>query len=443
MKELPWIVKHRPKRVDEVVDQEEAKREIGLWLEAWLKGSPPREKGLLLYGPPGVGKTSLVEAFVKERDLELLELNASDSRRREELERIVGVAAARRPLRKRLMVILMDEVDGIDPRADEGGIEFLASVLERTVNPIIMTANDPWKESLRPLRERSKLVAFRELTEAQVVTLLQSICEKERLKCDKEALGLIARRNRGDARAAINDLQAVAERGEVRLELVEKLVKGREKSLDIWRTLSELFYAEEGWRAKRAVTQSEEDYESLMAWINDNIPKKYKDPEDLYRAYDALARASLMLSRAKATGEWSFLRYVFDLMGPGVALAKKGEVSKERFSFPERIRAMAETKSMREVREELAALLAKRLLTSKATVKTEVLPYLFVIFRQGSPEAAAKLTLGYPFSSEMLKLLAGARASEIAALAEKLRGTKGEGRREEKRERRGLDKFLM
>ncbi|MCS7107202.1 MAG: replication factor C large subunit [Acidilobaceae archaeon] len=439
MRRLPWFIKHRPRTVEEVIDQEEAKREIRAWLEGWLKGKPPAARGLLLYGPPGVGKTSLVEAFARELDLELLELNASDRRRREDLERVVAIAATRRPLRKRLMIILMDEVDGIDPRTDEGGIEVLSRLLESALNPIIMTANDPWKDSLRSIRNKCKLVPFKELTEAQIAALLQRICEREGISCDEKALRLIASRNRGDARAAVNDLQALAENGKVSPEAVERLLDWREKSMNIWRTLGELFYAEEAWRAKRAVTQSEEDYETLLAWINDNIPKKYKDPEDLYRAYDALARATQMLRRAKATGEWGFLRYMFDLMGPGVALAKKGEVSKEKFSFPERIRAMTESKSMREQREELAALIAKRIKSSRARVKAEVLPYLFVIFREGSLEAAAGLSLGYSLSEEMITYLAGKRAEQVVSTAQKLRGGKGERRAERGK---GLDGFL-
>ncbi|MEN2999903.1 MAG: replication factor C large subunit [Acidilobaceae archaeon] len=437
MRRLPWFIKHRPRVVEEVIDQEEAKKEIRAWLEGWLKGKPPAVRGLLLHGPAGVGKTSLVEAFARELDLELLELNASDKRRREDLERVVVAAATRRPLRKRLMIILMDEVDGIDPRADEGGIEVLSRLLERTVNPIIMTANNPWKDSLRPLREKCKLVAFKELTEAQIVALLQRICEREKILCDEKVLRQIASRNRGDARAAVNDLQVLAEGGNVSQEAVEGLLDWREKSINIWRTLGELFYAEEAWRAKRAVTQSEEDYETLLAWINDNLPKKYKDPADLYRAYEALARATLMLRKAKATGEWGFLRYMFDLMGPGVALARKGEVSKERFSFPERIRAMAESKPMRELRESLALLIAKRIRTSKATVKAEVLPYLFVIFREGSAEEAARLSLGYGLSEGAIRYLAGKRAEQVMEAAERVR----EARKEKGEGRKGLDRF--
>jgi len=78
-KKIPWTIKYRPKKISDVVDQEQAKQRILEWLKKW----PNVEKrALLLYGPPGVGKSSLVEAVANELGYELIELNASDSRRR-------------------------------------------------------------------------------------------------------------------------------------------------------------------------------------------------------------------------------------------------------------------------------------------------------------------------------------------------------------------------
>lgn len=434
-KKIPWVVKYRPKKVEEVVGQDEAKRILRDWLSQWAKGRIPEKRAALLYGPPGVGKTSLVEALAREFDFELLELNASDYRRKADIERIVGVAARRRPLLKKGMIILMDEVDGIDPKADEGGLEALLNIIRDTSNPIVLTANDPWKEQLRPLRDACLMVEFKELSENLIVSLLQRICDAEKVYCEREALRYIAEKSMGDARAAINDLEAVAEGyGKVTLGLVRAIVRGRDKSLNIWRTLSGIFYAKQSWMAKKAVTQSEEDYETLIAWLNDNIPKKYTDPYDLFRAYEALARATVQLTRCKTTGEWSLLAYVFDLIGPGIAFARTSEkVSEARYGFPERIRLMAQLKSVREVRERLAELLARSILASKATVKNEVLPYLMIIFRnQQDPTMAARLALGYRLDKEMIKFLAGPNADNVIKTMEKIKRARPAEVKEEK-----------
>ena len=419
---LPWIIKYRPKRVDEVVDQEEAKSAFLTWIESWLRGKPPEKRAALLYGPPGVGKTSLVEAVANEYNLELLELNASDYRRAEDIRKTVGVAAFRRPLAKRMTLILLDEVDGIAPRADAGGLEELLRIIPNTMNPIVLTANDPWSDQLRPLRDVALMIQFKELSKNNVVALLQNICNKEGIECDREALAYIADKNMGDVRACINDLEAVAEGyGKVTMDIVRQLVRGRDKSIDLWRTLNSVFYAREGWQAKRAVTNSEEDYETLMAWLNDNIPNKYGDPEDAFRAWDALARASEFLARAKS-GNWDFLSYVFDLMGPGVAMARQsGEILRNKFQYPSRIVMMAKLKDVRQVRDSIAAKMAPRLGVSTSTFKTDVLPYLFIIFGQGDVRMAAGIAVAYDLTEEEVRYLAKSRAGDVLKAAEKLR----------------------
>ena len=438
---LPWIIKYRPKRIDDVVDQEQAKKVLVPWLREWASGRPPAKRAALLYGPPGVGKTSLVEAAANELGFEMVELNASDYRRAEDIRRIVGSAAFKKPLWGKGIIILLDEIDGISAREDAGGLNALLEIIPKTVNPIVMTANDPWKEQLRPLRDACLMVEFKRLTTTQIVAVLQKICDLEGLYCEKDALKYIAERAEGDLRAAINDLEAVAEGyGKVTLDLVREIVRGRDKSIELWKALSDVFYAKYAWQAKRAVTNSEEDYESMMAWINDNIPRKYSNVEDYFRAYDALARASLFLSRAKYV-DWSLLSYVFDLMGPGVAFARKHPHAKQRYAYPDRIKLLAKMKGVREVRERIAEKLARRLLTSKATVKGEVLPLLFVIFREApSPVEAARLALGYSLSEDEVKFLAGPRAQEVLRAVEKIKKARAsetaEARPEgEKRER--------
>ncbi len=445
MKRLPWVIKYRPKRVDEVINQDKAKQILIPWIETWAKGKKPSKRAALLYGPPGVGKTSLIEAIAKEYGFELLELNASDYRRDTDIRRIVGSAATKKPLFGKGILILLDEIDGIAPKEDAGGLKALLEIIGYTENPIVMTANDPWKDQLRPLRDSVLLVEFRQLSTTHILKLLERICSMEKLYCEKEALKYIAERSMGDVRAAINDLEAIAEGyRKVTLSLAKALVKGRDKSIDLWRTLNSIYYAKYAWQAKKAVTNSEEDYETLLAWLNDNTHKKYKDPEDLYRAYEALARASLFLNRAKFQGHWSLLSYVFDLMGPGVAFARvKGGISRERYSYPEKIKMMAQLRQVREVREGLASKIADRVQASRAVVKNEVLPYLYVIFRNSrDPATPARIALGYRLTREEVKLLAGPRADEVLKAAERIRRARGVDVEVKEEKPKGLDAFL-
>ena len=413
---IPWIIKYRPRRVDDVVDQDQAKKVLVPWIEEWARGGLPSKRGVLLWGPPGVGKTSLVEALARTYDFDIVELNASDFRRRQDIERVVGTAALRKSLFHKGFIILLDEVDGIAGREDYGGVEAIVRVLEYTRNPIVMTANDPWKDKLRPLRDKVIMIQFRPLGKRDIVKVLKKICEAEKLYCEDAALSYIAEKAEGDLRAAINDLQNIGEGySKVTVKLVQELIRERYKSIDIFKTLTRIFYSRYAWMAKNAVTSSEEDYETVMAWLNDNIPRKISDPRDLYRAFDSLSRADVMLSRARFKIAWELLSYVFDYIGPGIAFARKyGPPKKDRFAYPEKIKLMGRTKEARETRERLAALVAGSIHSSKKTVKRDVIPYLTVIFRNSeNPVIPARIARGLELDDKMISLLAGSRSREI------------------------------
>ena len=418
-RKIPWIIKYRPKKIADVVNQDSAKKQFIQWLESWLKGKPLK-KAALLYGPAGCGKTSLVEAAANEYKLEVVEMNASDFRRKQDIERIAKVAATMRSLFARGKIILLDEVDGISGTADRGAIDAILHLLEVTRYPIVMTANDPWNQKLKPLRDASLMIAFKRLSERDVILVLKRICQAERLECEDNALREIARRSEGDLRSAINDLQAIAEGyGKVTITLVRELSAYRYREYAPFEALQKLFNAKYIWQAKAAITQTNIDYETMMIWVNEHIPTYYDDPEELARAFDALSRADVYMGRIRKSGSWDLLSYVFDMMGPGVAFARRIYKYKWKiFRSPKRLQLLAQTKRSREVREGIARALAPRLLTSKATVKRDVIPFLKIIFTN-NPKYAAKIALGYELTEEMIKWLAGPKASQVLAYYKK------------------------
>ncbi|MFL6497802.1 MAG: AAA family ATPase [Nitrososphaera sp.] len=76
---MMWSEKYRPKSVQEMVGNEDARLVAIKWLTGWASGSRP----LLLVGPPGTGKTTLVHALAKQFDYDMIEMNASDIRNKE------------------------------------------------------------------------------------------------------------------------------------------------------------------------------------------------------------------------------------------------------------------------------------------------------------------------------------------------------------------------
>lgn len=146
---LQWFLKYRPKSLQEVENQDEVKEELKKWIESWLNGEPTA-KAVLLYGPPGVGKTTLAEALARDYKLELLEMNASDSRNLRDIKDVAERASISGSLFGiKGKIILLDEIDGIYSRADAGAIPAILELIEKTKYPVILTANDPWDPSLR------------------------------------------------------------------------------------------------------------------------------------------------------------------------------------------------------------------------------------------------------------------------------------------------------
>ena len=81
-----WSEKYRPKNLEEMVGNEEARSKLLVWLKRWKPGS----KAAMLVGPPGTGKTTTVHLAAEELGLQLVELNASDTRTRDKLSRRMG-----------------------------------------------------------------------------------------------------------------------------------------------------------------------------------------------------------------------------------------------------------------------------------------------------------------------------------------------------------------
>ena len=451
MKKLPWVIKYRPKRITELVDQDEAKKVLLAWLSQW-KRKMPEKKAALLYGPPGCGKTSAVEAIANELGFEVLELNASDYRKGSDIRSIAYRAAVQRSLFGRGKIILLDEVDGISPVADSGALDAILELVKATRNPVIMTANDPWAPQLRPLREVVLMIEFKKLSKTHIIKVLERICVSEKLKCDRAALNYIAERSEGDLRSAINDLQAIAEGyGYVSLELVKTVLRPRDRERNPFDTLRHLFMSKYTWQAKQALMQTDLSYDELVEWLNENIPNQITDIEDLWRAYEALSRADVYLGRIVKSGSWDLLAYAMDLMGPGVALSRKNDPRFRwvKYRFPQKILMLSKTKEVREIREEIATIIGRHLLISKARARTEVLPILRVIF-ETNPQYAARLALGLGLSNNAIKFLSPKNASVIISEVERLRrlmrkeeGTKRTTRKRKKEKAEGgLGAFL-
>ena len=304
------------------------------------------------------------------------------------------------------LLILLDEMDGINTKADAGIIEAVLDLIDKTRQPIILTANDPWDPQLRPIREKVKMIEVPRLTKYPLKRILKRICEGEKIQCEDEALDEIIELSEGDARYAINTLQGIAEGyGKVTTSMVKTLGRRKDRELDPFEALRNMFWARYFWQAKNAVTNTQIDYELLMRWIDENIPNQYENVEDIYRAYDALSRASLFLTRAKLVG-WDLLNYVFELMGPGVSFAERAKWTGaykpkwKKFQFPSYIQMLARSKDMRDRLKTVLDKIGDQIHASREKTLNDVLPFFVIIYGSSKYRQALKKALEITESEE-------------------------------------------
>src|SRR2546425_12197046 len=88
----PWTVRYRPRTTREIAGNKPALEKIREWLDSWSEGKPAKA-AVLLYGPAGVGKTTIAEAVARGRDWGLVEINASDKTSGNILSTIAGLTS--------------------------------------------------------------------------------------------------------------------------------------------------------------------------------------------------------------------------------------------------------------------------------------------------------------------------------------------------------------
>jgi replication factor C large subunit len=407
-----WTEKHRPLSVADVVGNEQAKLEFIRWLDRWKIG----DKAALLHGPPGVGKTALVEAAAKERGYNLIEMNASDARTETAITRIIGRAAGETSLDATAEeagknLIFLDEVDGLSGREDQGGVGAIIDIIGRSRFPVVLAANNASEPKLRSLREHCITIRFYEIRPPLIVALLQNVCRLEGLSVDSDVLKKIASSSSGDLRAALNDLQRLAQG---RMHLTKRdipFVSERDRNLDVARTLQQIFESSDLAKALALQRSSQIDYETLHLLIHDNLPSVKRDPLELSEAYDRLSQADVLFGRIRGEN-WGLLGYAIELMLSSALSERPRRATIPALRLiPSKFLRLAKTRSEREVLETISAKVGESCHTSRAIARRDILPYLKIILENGG-DVAREISTYLGLDEEMVGYLGG-REGEI------------------------------
>jgi len=206
-------------------------------------------------------------------------------------------------------------------------------LLENSVFPVVLTVQDVWDKKLSTIRSKCFLIEFKGMNYLSIFNALKKVCDGEKLPYNEDALKSLARRCGGDLRAAVNDLQSLERVDAASINTLSD--RGRVESM--FDGLFKVLKGKDTAVALTAFDNVEEDDNERVLWVDENLPKEYKD-KDLARAYNCLSRSDVFRGRIMRRQHWHFLFHASVLMTAGICAAKDERSSGfTKYSPPQRL----------------------------------------------------------------------------------------------------------
>ena len=375
---MMWVESSRPRTVEELIGNEEARLAIIKWLAEWVIGSKP----LLLLGPPGVGKTTVVQALSFQFDYDLIEMNASDTRNREVLLNRIIPAFKNTSLLEKKMLLFLDEVDGISGRQDIGGIEYLVSVLKAPTIPVIMAANSR-DTKIRDLAKISKVIEFEPIHPRLLLLYINHILKKHNVTLSPEDKFSIVRSSNGDVRALLNNAQSISAGYDAYKEdSFDVDIKGAVNlffsCLSVEEAKKILSRTDAVYIDPRFGISSDERRRDIVNALFSSILSSRIDISILAIMLDILSKIDVLVGRMGTNRHWSLLKYFDTLIAYGLFYISRNKAikySQYNMAWPLMGPILARGQSLKK----LAGDLAQAAHTSKSTFSTLYLPYLIQV----------------------------------------------------------------
>jgi putative ATPase len=227
----PLAERMRPATLKDIVGQEHLVASGQIIREIIAKKQPT---SLILWGPPGSGKTTLARIIANETGAEFVELSAVTSGKAN-VVKVVELAKQNRRLGMTTM-LFVDEIHRFNKAQQDA---FLPHVEDGTIVLIGATTENPSFEIITPLLSRSRVLVLQPLAKAEIIKILKRAAKAEKLDAKRlpaKSLDLLAELSGGDARVALGNLELALQlqKGQITEETVktaaQKHVPGYDKN---------------------------------------------------------------------------------------------------------------------------------------------------------------------------------------------------------------------
>jgi replication factor C large subunit len=296
-----WTEKYRNIRYNQIVGNEKARETFYSWLKNWKKG----DKAALLVGQSGTGKNTSVYAAARELGYYVIELNASNIRTKEYLNKKLGNSLYTSDLFDEKRMVLLDEVDGIYGREDYGGTEYINQLLEKPPVPIVLTANDCANENVMKLSKKTVTIYYQKVPLRVILMYLRHIADLENKGPSNKLLSEVAKKSCGDVRAAINLLQSVIDVPDT----VEQINILKDTVISKQDAILALFKEKNVEEAFYKFSKIDADAREKLHILFYSILASDLDKEQREVALKAIADIDVFERRLENTQEWRMLRW--------------------------------------------------------------------------------------------------------------------------------------
>jgi replication factor C large subunit len=307
---MMWSEVYRPMKVQQMVGNEDARLAAVKWLSGWVNGSRP----LLLIGPPGTGKTTLVHALSRQFNYDLIELNASDNRNKIGLETKITPMFYNTSIFGRKMLLFLDEVDGISGREDTGGIDSLIAIMKEPTIPVIMAANAR-NAKIKDLSKICKVIELNSIPARLLMIFLDHILKEENKQLSLDEKVSVVNNSKGDIRSMLNNTQSrYAGYNSTRSDTFEMdiatAINGYFSMTEFEEAKKFLSNADAAYVDPRFGMSAEERRKDMVNALFTSILSSPIDVESLADTLDVLSKVDVIVGRIGENRYWRLMKYL-------------------------------------------------------------------------------------------------------------------------------------